>query len=152
MKFNEVQQITDECRMVCGMVCMKILIAILTLTLVSVSVNADEVQILDAEFKTSGDNQWSVDVTLKHKDTGWSHYADNWRIIDPDGNILGDRILYHPHVNEQPFTRSLSHIKIPNGSRIVFIEAHDKKHGWSKNRLKINLNKAEKGYLKVKVN
>jgi len=63
--------------------------------------SAGEVAIVAAEFKDVGDSQWSVSVTLKHDDTGWDHYADDWRVVDEDGNVLGDRVLYHPHENEQ---------------------------------------------------
>ena len=38
--------------------------------------------------------------------TGWEHYANKWDVVGPDDTILGTRVLLHPHVNEQPFTRS----------------------------------------------
>jgi len=119
------------------------------LILLSATVQAGDVQILSAEFNKNRNDTWNVDVTLNHADTGWEHYADNWRIVDLDGNILGDRVLYHPHVNEQPFTRSLSNVTLSKRVRIVYIEAHDKVHGWTKNRLKIDLNKAVDNVLKV---
>jgi len=119
------------------------------LILLSATVQAGDVQILSAEFNKNRNDTWNVDVTLNHADTGWEHYADNWRIVDLDGNILGDRVLYHPHVNEQPFTRSLSNISLSKDTRIVYIEAHDKVHGWTENRLKIDLNKAVDNVLKV---
>ena len=49
----------------------------------------------------------AVHVTLSHPDTGWDHYADGWEVIDAAGTRLGLRELLHPHVTEQPFTRSL---------------------------------------------
>jgi len=125
-------------------------ILLLILTFLSASIKAGDVNIISAEFKKN--NTWNINVTLKHEDTGWSHYADNWRVVDADGNILADRVLYHPHVNEQPFTRSLSNISIPKTTRIVFIEAHDKEHGWTKKRLRIDLNKVVNGVLKVDPN
>jgi hypothetical protein len=78
-------------------------------------------------------------VTLKHGDTGWDHYADAWRVVSSDGKELGLRTLYHPHVDEQPFTRSLGNVKIPSQMDTVFVEAHDKVHGWSKQRYKVKL-------------
>jgi hypothetical protein len=126
---------------------MKILL--IMLTFLSASAEAGDVQIVRAEFNKNHNNTWNVDVTLKHRDTSWSHYADNWRIVDAKGNVLGDRVLYHPHVNEQPFTRSLSNITLPKGTRTVYIEAHDKEHGWTKKRLRIDLNKSAGGILKV---
>ena len=109
----------------------------------------DEVQILAADLHNREGNYWSVNVTLKHGDTGWDHYADNWRIVDNKENVLGDRQLAHPHVTEQPFTRGLSSVKIPEGITTIFIEAHDKVHGWTENRLKVDIDKAINGNLRV---
>ena len=110
---------------------------------------AGDVKIVAAEFTDKGDSHWSVSVTLKHDDTGWDHYADNWRVVDEEGNILGDRVLHHPHENEQPFTRSLSRVKVLEGVARVFIEAHDKEHGWTEKRLMVDLEKVQEGSLKV---
>ena len=38
---------------------------------------------------------------------------------------LGERVLAHPHENEQPFTRSLSGVVIPDGVDTVTIAARD---------------------------
>ena len=73
---------------------------------------------------------WTAHVTVRHEDTGWNHYADAWRIVDPDHKVLGTRALYHPHETEQPFTRSLSGIAIPLSVTWVVVQAHDKVHGW----------------------
>ena len=110
---------------------------------------ANDVKILAADFRSSEGNRWSLDVTLQHDDTGWDHYADNWRIVDSKGNILGDRILAHPHVDEQPFTRGLGGVKMPEGLKNVYIEAHDTVHGWTPNRLQVDMDKASGGRLKV---
>lgn len=113
------------------------------------TVYADDVKIIAVEFHSNEGNHWSMDVTLKHGDTGWDHYADNWRIVDDKGNILGNRVLYHPHVDEQPFTRSLSNVKVPEGTTVVYVEAHDKVHGWTPNRLKVDLNKVVRGRVRI---
>jgi hypothetical protein len=110
---------------------------LLTMLLLAGSVRAGQVEIRHASFERSGDG-WRVAVTLKHDDTGWDHYADGWRVVDADGKLLGHRTLYHPHVNEQPFTRS-HQITIPAGVHRVFVEAHDKVHGWSPQRLAVDL-------------
>jgi hypothetical protein len=72
---------------------------------------------------------WQFNVALLHADTGWEHYADGWGIYTEDGTELGYRLLAHPHVNEQPFTRSLSGVAIPDGITQVFILPHDLVHG-----------------------
>jgi hypothetical protein len=106
---------------------------------------ANEVSIEKAVFRSNG-SSWNIDVTLKHKDIGWKHYADAWRVVDASGKELAKRTLFHPHVNEQPFTRSLSKVKIPKDTKVVFIEAHDTVHKWSSMKLEIDLvsNKSSK--------
>ena len=111
--------------------------------------NAGDVDILAAELKQAGDGSWAADVTLAHGDTGWDHYADRWRVVDGEGNILGERVLYHPHVEEQPFTRSLRGVRIPADTGVVHIEAHDKVHGWSPNRLAVDPGQARDGRVRV---
>lgn len=107
------------------------LILIPLLALLATPGLAGEVEIPAAEARASG-GTWSFDVTLRHADTGWEHYADAWRVVGPDGTIYGTRTLVHPHVDEQPFTRSLSGVEIPAGVTQVSIEAHDNVHGWSR--------------------
>jgi len=99
---------------------------------------AGEVQIRNVTLDQRG-YEWSASVTLKHADSGWDHYADAWRLVTPDGTEFARRTLWHPHVNEQPFTRSLSGIVIPKGVKVFFVEAHDKVHGWSPDRVRVDL-------------
>ncbi|WP_297770606.1 hypothetical protein [uncultured Roseovarius sp.] len=99
---------------------------------------ADEPKVLDVNVEKSG-MSWRVDVTLEHPDTGWDHYADGWDVLDADGNRLGYRVLHHPHVNEQPFTRSLNNLQIPDGTREVFIKAHCSVDGWSEEPVRVEL-------------
>lgn len=103
---------------------------------------AGQAAIQHAEFEKYGAS-WTIAVTLQHADTGWDHYADGWRVVTHDGEVLGHRTLYHPHVNEQPFTRNLSNVTIPDEINTVFIEAHDKVHGWNPERLEVNLQQAQ---------
>ncbi|MDH3690011.1 MAG: hypothetical protein OEU36_11095 [Gammaproteobacteria bacterium] len=68
-------------------------------------------------------------ATIRHGDTGWDHYVNRWDVLTPGGEVLGTRVLHHPHVDEQPFTRSLSDVGIPDGAKKVRIRAHDSLHG-----------------------
>jgi len=106
--------------------------------LVAGTASAGDVTVVAAEAQGSA-NGWRFDVTLAHGDTGWDHYADAWRVVGPDGTVFGTRTLYHPHVEEQPFTRSLSGVTIPESVTSVTIEAHDSVHGWSPQTLEITL-------------
>ncbi|UWR44540.1 hypothetical protein [Phaeobacter inhibens] len=91
---------------------------------------ADDPHINDATVQQTG-NSWRISVTLTHPDSGWDHYADGWRVLDTDGKVLGLRELAHPHVNEQPFTRSLAGVTIPKGIDTVLIQARCNVDGWS---------------------
>jgi hypothetical protein len=90
---------------------------------------AGPAEVIRAEAVRTGAT-WRFDVTVRHADTGWEHYADAWRILGPDGRSLGQRTLYHPHVDEQPFTRSLAGVSIPDGIGTVMVQARDSVHGW----------------------
>ncbi len=100
--------------------------------------SAGEAVIQGAEARKSGD-AWRISVTLLHGDTGWDHYADAWRVLDADGEVLGTRMLAHPHENEQPFTRSLGGVRIPDGVTTVWIEARDSVHGWNAETFELRL-------------
>jgi len=71
----------------------------------------------------------TLHVTLSHPDTGWDHYADGWEVSTPGGEALGLRVLAHPHVQEQPFTRSLS-VDVPAGIAALHIRARCNRDGW----------------------
>ena len=100
---------------------MRNLIALLALT---TPLAADPPSVEAVTLTQTGDT-WRVDVTLLHGDTGWDDYADGWEVLDMEGNRLGYRELFHPHVNEHPFTRSLGNVAIPEGLTQVQIRARD---------------------------
>lgn len=99
---------------------------------------AGEVEVVKTRFEFRN-GSWQVSTTLRHADSGWSHYADAFRVVTEQGEELGVRTLFHPHEHEQPFTRSLNNLVIPPGVNIVYVEAHDKVHGWSKQRIRVDL-------------
>ena len=79
---------------------------------------------------TKQNGVYNFSVTILHEDSGWKHYVDAYEILDKDGNVLGKRVLWHPHENEQPFTRSLNNVKI-NKIKTVYVRAHDSVDGYS---------------------
>ncbi|WP_146590398.1 hypothetical protein [Puniceibacterium confluentis] len=82
---------------------------------------------------------WRIAVTLRHPDTGWDHYADSWRIEDVHGRVIATRELLHPHVQEQPFTRSLSSVMVPDGVRELFVRARCSVEGWDSVHYRIEM-------------
>lgn len=102
----------------------------MALALSAAQAAADPAVIEDVQAEKRADG-WHFSVTLSHADTGWDDYADGWRIVDPaTWKVLGTRELLHPHVNEQPFTRSLSGVQIPEDVDVVLIEERTSPTGW----------------------
>lgn len=96
----------------------------------------------------SADGSWTFHITVSHPDTGWDDYADGWDILPLNGSkpIIreGDvftRLLAHPHVDEQPFTRSQSGIIIPGDVTQVIVRAHDIVDGFGGQEIIVNLEK-----------
>ena len=81
----------------------------------------------------------SVSATISHPDTGWEHYADGFRVELEDGTVLGVRELLHPHETEQPFTRSLAGVEVPEGTRVLMIRARCLVDGWSDEAFRLTL-------------
>jgi hypothetical protein len=105
---------------------------------VSLPAAAGQAKIERVEILPESGGTFRFDVTVRHADTGWDHYADRWTVLAPDGRtVLGERVLLHPHEDEQPFTRSLGGVKIPASLREVLVRAHDKEHGWSEQVVRV---------------
>jgi len=89
---------------------------------------AGEADMVAVEVHKTGDNAYAFHVTVAHKDEGWNHCVNKWDVMGPHGTVHATRILYHPHVDEHPFARSLSGVKLPEEIRSVTIRAHDSVH------------------------
>ena len=100
---------------------------------------ADAARVENVTVRAETGGTYSFAVTIRHGDTGWSHYADKFDVLTRDGKVLGTRVLYHPHVNEQPFTRSLGRVQVPLGVTEVIVRAHDKVHGDGKKTFTVKL-------------
>lgn len=109
---------------------MRTVILALMLGALAAPAQAGEADVVGATARKAANGTYGFDVTLRHADEGWDHYADAWDVLAPDGALLGTRVLYHPHVDEQPFTRSLSGVKVPAGVSEVTIRARDKVHAY----------------------
>ncbi len=98
------------------------------LALLTATAAAGEADVEKVTFTKGSDGLYTFNVTVRHADEGWDHYANRWDVVAPDGTVLGTRVLHHPHVDEQPFTRSLRGVEVPEGLKSVIIRAHDSVH------------------------
>jgi hypothetical protein len=113
-----------------------VLLLILSLPAISLAWEAD---VVGVKAKNGEGGTWSFTVTVKHDDEGWDHYANQWEVLSPDGVVLGTRILLHPHVGEQPFTRSLGGVKVPEGVGRVVVRARDSVHDYGGEEMEVEL-------------
>ena len=100
---------------------------------------AGEVEVVAVDAQQQSDGKWRFSVTLLHEDEGWDHYANRWDVVGPDGTVYGERVLAHPHENEQPFTRSLSGVGIPEEVTSVIVRGNDSVHGLGGKEMTVEL-------------
>jgi hypothetical protein len=91
---------------------------------------AGEADVVGARATREAAGTWRFEVTVRHADDGWKHFADRWEVVAPDGKVLATRVLMHPHETEQSFTRSMGGIVIPAGIDRVVVRARDSLHGY----------------------
>lgn len=115
--------------------------------------NIADANVLHVKAIQEQDGKWTFYVTVEHLDTGWDDYVNGWNVYLLDGTILMSesssaftRTLLHPHVNEQPFTRSQSGIEIPQGVQRIIVKAHDLLDGFGGDEVVIDMtqNSSEK--------
>ncbi|HHX45795.1 MAG TPA: hypothetical protein GX718_00245 [Brevibacterium sp.] len=85
--------------------------------------------ILEAKVTPAGE-KFRVVVTVSSPYDTPERYADGWRVLTPDGDVLAEHTLHHDHQNEQPFTRSHGPFAIPDDVTEVVIEGRDQVNGY----------------------
>ena len=119
---------------------MKILPILVFITgLASTTAFCGEADVIDVDIDATGSTTYKFSVSVRHADQGWKHYADRWEVLAPDGRVLATRTLYHPHVNEQPFTRSLSGVKIAKQIEHVIVQAHCSVHAYGGKKITVSV-------------
>ena len=86
--------------------------------------------VLKAQVRATGENTFNFDVTISSPYDTPARYADAFHVKTLSGEILGERILWHDHQHEQPFTRDLYGVTIPAEIKTVEIQARDQRYGY----------------------
>jgi hypothetical protein len=95
--------------------------------------------VTSAEVVLETDGTYRFEVTISSTYDTPERYADAWRILSPDGTELGIRDLLHDHAGEQPFTRDLSGVEIPDDISEVTIQGRDLVNGWGGATVEVTL-------------
>jgi hypothetical protein len=96
-------------------------------------------EVVSAEVELEADGTYRFEVTISSPYDTPERYADAWRILSPDGTELGIRELLHDHAGEQPFTRDLSGVEIPDDISVVTIQGRDLVNGWGGATVEVTL-------------
>jgi hypothetical protein len=86
--------------------------------------------VLAVELRPAGARVYDVVVTISSPYDTPDRYADGWRVLDAEGNVLGTHVLLHDHGHEQPFTRTQQGLHIPAGIETVTVEGRDRANGF----------------------
>lgn len=88
-------------------------------------------EVVDAELESSGGGEeYALSVTISSPYDSPRRYADGWRVMDGEGEVLGRHELMHDHANEQPFTRTQTGLEIPEEVEEITVEARDSQNGY----------------------
>jgi len=49
---------------------------------------AGDVDVVKVRAKQASSGLWRFSVSLRHDDKGWNHYADNWEVLSPSGEVM----------------------------------------------------------------
>lgn len=86
--------------------------------------------IVGVKARAAGKNVFDFDVTVSSPYDTARRYADAFRVMGKDGTVYGERVLLHDHADEQPFTRDLYGVRIPEGVRSVVVQGRDRHYGY----------------------
>ena len=86
-----------------------------------------------------GSDTYNFEVTISSPYDSPERYADAFRVVGDDGRVYAVRELLHDHSGEQPFTRSVGPVGIPETVETVIVEARDLVYGWGGETIEIDL-------------
>jgi hypothetical protein len=99
-------------------------------------------EIIGVQLVSKGDRVYDVVVSISSPYDSPERYADGWRVVDEEGNVLGTHTLVHDHANEQPFTRTQVGLEIPADVNRITVEGRDLVNGYGGGTLWIDVPEA----------
>ncbi|RMF22225.1 MAG: hypothetical protein D6760_07900 [Deltaproteobacteria bacterium] len=100
---------------------------------------AGPADVVGVHVEPQGAAAYRFAVTVRHDDENWIHYADRWEVRTLAGKLLAVRVLLHPHLREQPFTRDLAGVVVPPNTAAVIVRAHDTIHDYDGRSMRVEL-------------
>jgi len=101
---------------------------------------AGAADVIAATARQLADGTWSFEVTMRCDDKNAAYFCDRFEVLTPTARVIGVRRLLHDHTDEQPFTRDLQGVNVPDGfPRGVLIRGHHNIRGYEGATLKLDL-------------
>ena len=92
---------------------------------------AGAADVIGATARRSNDGTWTFEVSMRCDDKNATYFCDRFEIMTLDKRVLGVRRLLHDHADEQPFTRALHGVRLPDAvARRVLIRGHHNVRGY----------------------
>lgn len=95
--------------------------------------------VIKVSVRNAGASVFNFDVTISSPYDTPQRYADAFRVMAQDGSVFGERILLHDHASEQPFTRDLYGVRNPSATKVVVVQARDKRFGYGGKTVEVAL-------------
>lgn len=102
------------------------------------SVQASSPQIVNVVAIADG-GAWTLTITITHDDSGWDHYASGVQVLAPDGSVLAQHEIAHPHEAGVPFDEVVTGVHVPAGVDHVMVRARCTLDGWSARTRRVDL-------------
>ena len=74
---------------------------------------AGQASVMDATVHANNNGTYAISATTFHKDEGLERYVYKFEVLDISEKVLATRVLFHPYVDERPFTRSIGNVTVP---------------------------------------
>ena len=95
--------------------------------------------VVAVQVRPHGSGRFDFDTTISSPYDTPQRYADAFRVMSSDGVVFGERILWHDHASEQPFTRDLYGVDIQAGVKRVIVQVRDLKYGYGGKTVTVTL-------------
>ncbi|QSB05615.1 hypothetical protein [Natronoglycomyces albus] len=93
--------------------------------------------------RSGGTYLFTVTVSSEYDST--DRWADAIRVRSASGEEYGVRELGRHHADEQPFTRQITDVEVPDDVTVVIVEGRDSKNGWGGQSVEVDLTEISSG-------
>ena len=109
---------------------------------------APDADITNVYARQEKNGTWTFHVSVRHPDRSYDDFADGWDLVTGAGQVLKveshhrfTKVVRRPHLKEQPFTRTVKGVVIPESVEKLKVRAHDSRAGFGGKEVLVHLNR-----------